>query len=349
MRTFLFALLIILFTTSVAAEEAIRGERLLFIDDGEEGASTGEMIETYLADLDVEVVSIRRSLPPGGFAEVRSAVTELAAGEGATYAVWVRPSGASTLVLYIAHVSGETALVRTIDLDDEPPTLLRRTIAAVVHTVVDARILQVSSRTDASPVRDAPPRGSTAEPEPEVDLDAELPPDETRRLRLGLQLGYGMRWISAPGPLYQLASLGFRANFLDWVGIRLSGRLGFPAEPAVPDGGRIWRASFSAAVGLERVLSVLRWGLLLGVDVEWLWGSVKLGAERGDAAFDHVSVGLSLRTLVNVRIVEGLHVFTALCAAVRPERKLYLLRSIPAVSSGHWEIGVEIGLAWDFL
>lgn len=320
-------------TTTAAAEPArVRGRMVVLTSPTDQvvgGESLARTIESYLVDLAIVVEVLEHPSPGAPLEDVRQEVVALAREHEADFAVWSRPVGEGELVLYVAHVQGEAALVRRINLEDEPDSTLRRTVATVVRTVVETRLLETLA--GAEPVGDSPPA-------------------ESRRWELGVEAGYGLRWLLAPGPTHQMVTAAVDLGLLDWIGVRLSGRLGLPVSPAAaPEGGESWRAAVVAAAGLDRTVGIVSAGALVGLDLEWVWGQVALEGDRGEATFSRLVPGVSLRGFIRVRLYRGLVITGGLEAVVRPSRRVYMLQGVPVVSSGYLDVAVEVGVGWRFL
>lgn len=69
-------------------------------------------IESYLADMNIEITTVSHTLPAGDFSEVRHQAQLIAAERGAQLVIWGRRNEQGSIVLWILHIQGETALVR---------------------------------------------------------------------------------------------------------------------------------------------------------------------------------------------------------------------------------------------
>lgn len=337
----LVALSLLLLPAQAAAEGGVAPGRLVVIvapgqAGGEEAEALVRVVRSYLADVALETEAVEAEIPDAPFEVVRDAVRAVAAARAASFAVWSRATQAGAVILSVMHLQGDTVLVRTIDLEDEPQATLRRTVAAVVRSVVDTGFLQVAARAELEP---PPPRAAPPAAPPAAG--------PTRAWQLGVEGAYGFRWVAAPGPLHQTASLAVRARALGWLGLRLAGRLGIAAEPGTQGGGSVWRGALAVALGLDRVVGALSVGVLAGADLEWIRGDVVLGEGRGQRALEGFSPGVATRVFVTVRLWRGLVLGAAVEAAVRPQRTLFLVRGEPAASSGYVEVGLEIALGWE--
>ncbi len=319
--------------------------------EAEEGRALAQTIRSFLVDVAAEVVALERPLPRSPLENVQQEVAQVARNHDAGYVVWSRPAESGSLYVFVAHVRGATVVVRTIDFNDvneEPPATLRSTIAAVVRAVVDTDLLAAVAEAQLS--QSTPSPSPTALPdEGDGSLHSQPTAFTGSRWNMELVAAWGMRWVSSPGPTHQVVSAGISASGLGWFGLRLGGRLGLVATPAAAVDGAVWRAALTPSIGLERSLGVLRVGVLAGVDLEWIWGNVTLDGGRGEQTFRHFGVGAALRPFLKVSPWRGLTIQLAVDAAIRPARLRYLLQGVPTVSSGWVEIGIELGLGWQFL
>ena len=342
----LLALSLLVAPALAAAEGAGAPERLVVIvaPGTAEGEAAGEalvrVVRSYLSDVALDAEAVEAEIPDAPFEVVREAVRAVAAARGASFAVWSHATDTGEVVLWVMHLRGDTVLVRTIDLEHEPPVTLRRTVAAVVRSVVDTGFLEVAARAEQDP---APTRAPAAS----APRSRERPAGPSRRWQLGLEGGYGFRWVASPGPMHQTASLAFRARALSWLGLRVAGRVGLVADPQNQRGGEVWRGALVVALGIDRPLGALAIGALAGADLEWIRGDVELGESRGARAFEGFGAGAMARVFLAVRVWRGLVLSAAVETTVRPQRTLYLVRGEPAASSGYVEVGLEIGLGWE--
>lgn len=339
-------LVLCLLSLPVSAAAEMRGRLVVIVEPGEGEVQVGQelsqVIGSYVSDFDLVPVTVEHSLPEGTFEEVREVVRAVASAQEADFVVWTRPTREGAVILSVMHILGDTALVRTINLADEPPSTLRRTVAAVVRSVVDTGFLEAASRAEESSPETETGTGTGTEPDPEPERSAST-------WRFGIDVVYGFRWVSSPGPAYQSVALSLWAGAFDWLGLLLSGRFGPGANPENILGGSARRAGCSMAIGLEHPLGILSLGALVGVDLEWLWGQVELGGDRGQQEFDSLGFGALLRVSLRVRLWRGLELISAVETIVRPERTMFTVQGEPAASSGYVEIGIEIGLGWQIL
>jgi hypothetical protein len=252
--------------------------------------------------------------------------------------VWHERGGEGAILLYVLNVEGETVLVRTIPIGRQPPATLRRTMAAALRGVVEAGLPE---RTSSAEEASAP----TSSPDHTVPS---VPRERSRSASLGLGALYGLRVGQDPGPAHHALGLALWATFIDWIIVEVRGRLGLPADLDAAHGGRAWHAAAQAGLGVGHDIRMLSVGGLVGVDLEWLWGTAETGRANDIRNFDHLSVGIFVRAFLQIRLWRGIVLLSSVETAIRPQRRVYLMHGAEVVSSGHAEIGISAGLGWRF-
>ncbi len=337
------------------------GERLLLIGspEAEGGLSATDLASTvavYLQDLGVELVVLEHPIPRGEPDEQISQARALAEPRGAAALVWLAPSEGGGLRLLVLWLGDGEPRLRSIPLEEQPPAILRRTIAAMIRTVVES---EVRARDEATPGRLVSGEGSPRAPEGDPDVEradretgepegggSDTRGSETGRTTLGLSVAYGFRLPQGPGPMHQTLGLGFWLRAWDWIGLVVEGRLGLPANIVTPEGGTAWHGALVAGVGLDHQLRAVAIGGLIGADLEWIQGSARTGQEDEERAFEHLGAGVFARFFLRIRLWRWLGLLIRVETALRPQRMVFLLHGQPAAGSGFIELGLHLGLTF---
>lgn len=215
----------------------------------------------------------------------------------------------------------------------------------MVRTLIESQTLETISQVEQQPQR-------SDVPETDPEVPSESPPTlqhPESSLSWDLELAYGLRWVPQPGPTHHSVAIGTSISGLaQWLSIRFGGRFSPPVGVPEPQSGQIWHAGLNVVFGINRQISVIRLGALLGADVEWLWGNVELDGDRPSQDFEHVGFGIVFRTFLKVRLYRGLELLAAFETVVRPLKQTYQMRGEPIFRTGHTEIDIEIGLGWQF-
>lgn len=329
--------------------ETDEGQRLLLVGPMERCGTleTTELLTTlatYLEGVNSEVRSVEADVEDVAFARVQSQMIDLAADVGATVVVWCQRGTQDTALVHVLDVRGETALVRTLELGDQPPVVLHRTVSAVIRTVVESGMLEQASRAERSP----PPTTSTdIEAAPSGSEPDEGATEEASPIGVALSLGYMLRIGQQPDPVVHAVGMRLWLSAVEWLVLAVGGRFAIPTSLQAGVDGRAMRAALTAAVGFGRPIGVVTFGALLGADLEWLWGAA--GADRGLREFDALEVGGTVEAFLVVALWRGLELTVSVGVKLCPNRRVFLYSNTPIASTDHVEGDAELGLRWNFL
>ena len=304
---------------------------------------------TYLQGLDAVVRSVDAEVPTVPFEQLQAQMTRLAEDQGSTVVVWCQPGAGSTVLVHVLDVRGETALVRTLELGDEPPLLLHRTVAAVVRTVVESGMLERAAQAE----REGGTEGGTeavAEPTPTAEVETEAVAEPTPTgpsVGLALAAGYSLRIGQQPTPVEHGLSVRLWLSVVNWLALSIGGRFGVPADLEAGVEGSVWRAALTAGVGLGRRLGPVAFGVLAGVDLEWLRGAADAGVPEQELRA--LELGGSLDAFLFVSLWRGLDLTVSAGVKLSPKRRVFLYQDAPVAATNHGEGTVELGLRWRFM
>jgi len=377
MRATLAALLLVLLPLPSRAEEGAAARLVVIGHPGDvaglESTDLAPTIAIYLADLDVEVEIVVLSPSPETPADPEQPVRDVLSSHDATFAVWWSPPVPGETVLNVGALRGEEMRTCAVRLEAQPPGTLRRTVAALVRSVVeihnaggDVRAAGASLGQDQEAVAPPPDRTVAAQPTPEpeppapppagpieapVEHEDTGPPPAARpdRLSLGLSAFYGYRVTQQPGPSYHAVGLGVWIRAVEWIGVLVTGRLGLPADLDAPEGGSAWHASVAAGIGIDRQVRSVALGGLIGADLLWLWGEAHTGQGGESRSFDYFGVGALAQVFARITVWRWLELLVRVEAVWRPgDRPVFTMHGREVAGPGFYEIGFEAGVGCRF-